>query len=296
MPERLLHYDLVERLGEGARSIIYKATDTRTGKTVAVKHVVRANEKDLRFIEQMETEYNISKNFNHPNLRKTLDLKVVKTIFLKITEAIMVMEYVDAVPLDVEQPPDLISTLDCFVQAAEGLKAMHAMGYVHCDIKPNNILRSKTGEVKVIDFGQSCPIGTIKERIQGTPDYIAPEQVARKPVTVQTDVFNLGATLYWAVTGKHIPTLYTVGKKGGDNALLADDLFDSPIQLNPLVPQVISDLVMLCVSTRPSKRPADMDAMITKLNIGLHILEKAKGGTPVKTIAENEDSVAGSTP
>ena len=82
---------------------------------------------------------------------------------------------------------------------------MHQMGYVHCDIKPNNILRNDKGEVKVIDFGQSCKIGTVKERIQGTPDYIAPEQVARRPITVQTDVFNLGATLYWALTGKAHP-------------------------------------------------------------------------------------------
>ena len=53
----------------------------------------------------------------------------------------------------------------------------------------------------MIDYGQSCRIGTIKERIQGTPDYIAPEQVARRPVSVATDVFNLGASLYWALTG-----------------------------------------------------------------------------------------------
>jgi serine/threonine-protein kinase len=293
MADRLLHYDLLERLGEGARSTIYRASDTRTGRIVAVKHVVRQNDKDLRFIEQMETEHSISKNFSHPNLRRSLDLKIVKTMFLKVTEAIMVMEYVDAVPLDVQPPPDLMSTLDTFVQSAEGLKAMHTMGYVHCDIKPNNILRTRNGEVKVIDFGQSCAVGTVKERIQGTPDYIAPEQVARKPVTVQTDVFNLGATLYWALCGKHIPTLYTVNKKGGDNALLADELFASPIQLNPLVPPVVSDLVMACVSTRPSKRPADMDAMINKLHIGMHILERAKNPRPnTTTVAANEDTVA----
>ena len=73
---------------------------------------------------------------------------------------------------------------------------MHAMGYAHCDIKPNNILRNDQGDVKVIDFGQACKIGTIKQRIEGTPDYIAPEQVARRPISAQTDIYNLGALLF----------------------------------------------------------------------------------------------------
>lgn len=296
MPERLLHYDLLERLGEGARSTIYRAQDSRTGRVVAVKHVIRKDDKDIRFIEQMETEFSISKNFSHPNLRRTLDLKINKSMLLRITEAIMVMEYIDAVPLDVQPPPDIYATLDTFVQAAEGLKAMHQMGYVHCDIKPNNILRAKTGEVKVIDFGQSCATGTVKERIQGTPDYIAPEQVARKPVTVQTDVFNLGATLYWALTGRHIPTMYTVTKKGGDNALLADELFESPSQLNPLVPAQVSELVMQCVSTRPAKRPADMDVMINKLHIGMHLLERARNPAKASTVDLNDDTIVSASP
>ncbi|MFT3787289.1 MAG: serine/threonine-protein kinase [Tepidisphaeraceae bacterium] len=282
MGDRLLHYDLLERLGEGARSTIYRASDTRTGRIVALKHVIRKDDKDIRFIEQMEAEYNISKNFTHPNLRRSLDLKVTKTLLFRVTEAVMIMEYVDAVPLDVQPPPDIFSTLDCFVLVSEGLKAMHNMGYIHCDLKPNNILRSTKGEVKVIDFGQSCTSGTIKERIQGTPDYIAPEQVDRRPVTVQTDVFNLGATLYWALTGRHIPTLYTVNKKGG-NSLLSDALFEAPMQLNPLVPPVVSELVMQCVATNPRKRPDDMDTLIHKLEIGKHLIEKARNPNSVRS-------------
>ncbi len=298
MAERLLHYDLLERLGEGARSTIYRAIDTRSGRVVAVKHVLRENDKDVRFIEQMENEYELSKNFSHPGLRRTFDLKVNRTLLRRMTEAIMVMEYVDALPLDVQPPPDLLSTLDTFIQAAEGLKALHNMGYVHCDIKPNNILRAANGQVKVIDFGQSCPVNTVKERIQGTPDYIAPEQVSRRPVTIQTDVFNLGATLYWALTGRHIPTMYTVQKKGGDNALLSDELFDSPLQLNPLVPPVVSDLVMQCVATNPRKRPADMDAMITKLHVGMHIVEKKNNpdAPKQKAVHLNDETAHGMRP
>ena len=291
MPETLLHYDLLERIGEGARSTIWRASDKNTGRIYALKHVLRKEDKDIRFIEQMEAEYKLSKNFNHPNLRKTIELTINRTLLRRVTEAVMIMEYVDAVPLDVKPPPDISSTLDTFVQAAAGLAAMHKMGFVHCDIKPNNLLRAADGHVKVIDYGQSCPAGTVKERIQGTPDYIAPEQVNRKPVTVQTDVFNLGATLYWALTGKHIPTLYTVQKNKGNNSLLSDDLFDSPLDLNPLVPPVVSEMCMLCVATNPRKRPADMDAMIQKLEIGKHLMKK-KDPAAIKAAAAalNDDT------
>ena len=61
--------------------------------------------------------------------------------------------------------------------------------------------------LKIIDLGQSCKLGAIKSRIQGTPDYIAPEQVLRKHISHRTDIFNLGATMYWALTGKNVPTL-----------------------------------------------------------------------------------------
>jgi serine/threonine-protein kinase len=273
MAQKLLHYDVLERLGEGARSTIYAVSDPKTRKVFALKHVVRAEPKDIRFIEQMETEYEISHLFTHPGLRKTYELKIVKTMLLKVSEAFLVMELFDGKPLDVRPPSNLMDIIDTFIQAAQALKAMHQMGWAHCDIKPNNILRNDKGVVKVIDFGQSCKIGTVKERIQGTPDYIAPEQVNRKPINQQTDVFNLGATMYWALTGKPIPTLYTVNK-GGENSFLLDARIDTPTDLNPKVPQAVSNLVMECVSTKLSKRPADMDAVVNRLELGRHVLLK----------------------
>jgi serine/threonine-protein kinase len=278
MAQKLLHYDVLERLGEGARSTIYRVRDPSTGRELALKHVVRADQKDIRFIEQMETEFEISRQFTHPNLRRCYELKLVKTMLVKVSEAFLIMELVDGKPLDVSPPRDMMEIIDTFIAAAEGLRAMHQMGYAHCDIKPNNILRNEKGEVKVIDFGQSCKIGTVKERIQGTPDYIAPEQVARRPISVQTDVFNLGATLYWNLTMKNIPTLYTVNKKG-ENSFLLDTRFDSPQDLNPKIPPAVSNLVMECIATKVSKRPADMDQFINRLELGKHILLKQMNPT-----------------
>jgi serine/threonine-protein kinase len=176
--------------------------------------------------------------------------------------------------------------IEVFVHAAKGLKSMHTMVYVYCDIKPKNFLLSANGKVKVIDFGQSCKIGTVKERIQGTPDYIAPEQVNRKPVIVQTDVYNLGATLYWALCGRHIPTLYTVNKKG-ENSFLLDSRIDTPQDLNPKIPMAISNLVMDCISTAVSKRPADMDQVITRLELGKHILNKQQNPDAVPPVVDD---------
>ena len=271
--DQLLNYNLMEVLGKGAGSTIYRARDTDTGRIVAVKHVSRLKQKDIRYVEQMETEYEVSKSFSHPNLRRAFLLKVNKSLLLKVVDAVLVLEYVDARPLERSLPSELDAVISSFIQAAEGLQAMHRMGWAHCDIKPNNILRDTEGNVKVIDFGQACRIGTIKERIQGTPDYIAPEQVTRQPIAESTDVFNLGATLYWATTGKHVPTAYHA-KRGGENSFLVDSMFKTPRDLNPEVPVPISDVVMQCVATSMKNRPQNMEEVIRKLELGRHIMRR----------------------
>ena len=289
MSQKLLNFEVLERLGEGARSTIYAVMDPLTRQTFALKHVIRSDPKDIRFIEQMESEFAISKQFTHPNLRRSYDLKINKSMLLKVTEAFLIMELFVGKALDVFIPVGLVEIIDSFIQTAHGLKAMHVMGYAHCDIKPNNILRDDQGRIKVIDFGQSAKIGTIKERIQGTPDFIAPEQVARRPISVQTDVFNLGATLYWALTGKHIPTLYTVNKKG-ENSFLLDTRIDSPQDLNPRIPNALSNLVMECIATKPQKRPADMDQVVTRLELAKHVLTRSTDTTAALSDSTLSDS------
>ena len=288
MPEKLLHYEVLERLGEGAKSTIYAVLDPTTGRKYALKHVLRKEQKEIRYIEQVETEFEISRNFNHPNLRKCYDLKIIKKFLVQPVEIFLVMELFIGKSLEQRPPRNMLELVDFFIQAAEGLRAMHKMGFIHCDIKPNNILRDDEGHVKVIDFGQSCKIGTIKERIQGTPDYISPEQVARRPLDVQTDIFNLGATIYWALTGTSIPTLYTVNKKG-ENSLLSHDLIQTPQQLNPRTSTPLSNLVMESVATNPRKRPADMDQVITRLELVKHVLLKERAAQSGATASVGTD-------
>ena len=292
MAQKLLQYEVLERIGEGARSTIYAVKDPATRKEYALKHVIRNDTKDIRFVEQMETECEISKSFNHPSLRKSYDLKIQKSLLLKVTEAFLLMELVEGKTIDISRPSDMIELIDVFIQVAEGLKHMHHKGYVHCDLKPINILRTPTGQIKIIDFGQSCRIGTVKERIQGTPDYIAPEQVNRQPVNQQTDVFNLGATMYWATTGRHIPTLYTVNKKG-ENSFLLDTRIDTPIDINPQVPQGLSTLIVESISTRAAKRPPDMEAVIQRLELAKYRLQKERNPSATIGLPDPADSVHG---
>ncbi len=272
MPKSLFGYDVLDYIGEGAGSLIYAVSKPETGQIYALKHVTRKSEKDLRFIEQLENEFQVSRKFSHPALRKYIDVKVLHSLLRKPTEAALVMELFDGIPLDAADMRDVGKIVDVFIQVADALDAMHAHGFVHCDLKPNNILVDNTGTVKVIDFGQACPAGTAKKRIQGTPDFIAPEQVKCDPVSIRTDVFNFGATLYWALCGKSLPTLFTLKKS--ENSFLFDDIMASPASLNPRVPESLSNLVMECVKTNPNKRPADLKEVARRLEIMRHAMRK----------------------
>src|SRR5579871_872112 len=95
MSQKLLQYDVIERLGEGAGSVIYAVREPLSGRMYALKHVVRDVDKDIRFVEQMESEFEISKSFHHPNLRKSYELKISRTILRKVVEAFLVMELVE---------------------------------------------------------------------------------------------------------------------------------------------------------------------------------------------------------
>jgi serine/threonine-protein kinase len=274
-PTILFGYELLEVIGAGAGSTLYAASDPETGQLYALKYVRVKHEKDIRFVEQLRGEFEIGQQFTHPGLRRSIDLKEQRTGLLRKTlvDAALVLELFDGTPIDQAPPTDLASALARFAAAAQALAALHRGGIVHCDLKPSNILVAADGTVKVIDFGQACPTGTIKPRVQGTADYIAPEQVKREPVTPRTDVYNFGATLYRVLTGRSLPTLFTAGM--ADNSFLLADTIPAPRDLDPRIPSPLSNLVMECVRTNPAKRPADMNDLALRLEIIRHGLHRA---------------------
>ena len=169
-------FTIIRRLGTGARSTIYLATDVEDRSQVALKRVIFERPEDTRIFEQVDTEYKVAQRVDHPYIRKCYKLKKIRGM-IKVKEMLLSMEYFDGKSLEDCPTLSLGDVLLVFRMVASGLNAMHHHGFVHCDIKPNNILINKSGSIKIIDLGQSCKIGTIKPRIQGTPDYIAPEQV-----------------------------------------------------------------------------------------------------------------------
>ena len=272
-PRTVMGYEILDFIGQGAGSMLYAVTHPETAQIYALKHVTPKTDRDQRFVEQLESEFAIGQLVRHPGLRRSIDLKVNRTLFRKVTEAALVLELFDGQPLDRQLPGRLADIINVFIQTAEALDALHGIGYIHCDLKPNNILVGPENQVKVIDLGQACRRGTTKTRIQGTPDYIAPEQVKCAAVSNETDIYNFGATLYWALTSKNVPTLYTAGRT--ENSFLLTDKVPTPMELNPTVPESLSNLVMECVRTNVAKRPHGMRDIILRLEIVQHVLKKA---------------------
>jgi serine/threonine protein kinase len=276
VPRSLFGYEVIDFLGEGAGSMIYAASDPVTHQLYAIKHVAVKVEKDQRFVEQLVNEYEVSQKIQHPALRRCIDLKLSKTLLRKVTEAALVMEMVEGVSCETRPPTNMPMLVDVFHQTATALTALHAQNYVHCDLKPNNILITTDKKVKLIDFGQTCPVSSVKKRIQGTPDFIAPEQVRCEPVTFQTDIYNLGATFYWLLSGAKLPTLFTLKKS--QNSFLVADAIKSPHELNSKVPENLSHLVMDCCRITPAKRPASMSDVCRSLEV---IQMTLSGSAPV---------------
>jgi len=259
-------FTIMKRLGTGARSTIYLAVDKETNTEVALKRIIYQKPEDTRIFEQVETEFKVAQSVDHPYIRKCYKLKKIRSFF-KVKELLMSMELFDGQTLEDGPTLSLLDVLLIFRMVATGLNAMHQRGFVHCDMKPNNILLNKAGSIKIIDLGQSCRIGTTKQRIQGTPDYIAPEQVKRKPLGPKTDIFNLGATMYWALTGHNVPTL--IPKKDSFGLPIQQE-FKPPHEIRDQLPLPVSKLVMDCVKEEPAERPQDMMTVISRLDLIIH--------------------------
>jgi serine/threonine-protein kinase len=265
MAENLFGYQVLATLGRGAGSVIYKVQDDEH-KPFALKHVVRRVARDRRFLDQALCEHEVARHFLYPSLRRSFKV-IRRRSFLRTTEVAIVMELVEGESLESRPTEDVRELCRIMREVAHGLHEMHCGGYVHADIKPNNILITADWQPKIIDFGQSCPVGTVKERIQGTPDYIAPEQVLRRRLTPETDVFNFGATLYWLLTKRHVPNL--MPKRGRERELRTTKTFREPAELNAAVPPALSRLVMDCLHRAREDRPSTMPEVTRRLDLAI---------------------------
>jgi serine/threonine-protein kinase len=263
-------YQVLQYLGSGARSTVWQIRDLQTDETYALKRVIKRDPSDARFLEQAINEYEVGVHFDHPAVRHIYRLRRLKR-WLSVREVLLVMEHCEGQTVQQSRPQSVQEAVCIFDKVAKGLSHINARGYVHADTKPNNIIVSPKGDVKIIDLGQSCPLGTVKERIQGTPDFIAPEQVNRRPLDARTDVFNFGAALYWTLTGRPIPTV--MPKKRG--ITLKAELAVIPAdQVNEEVPSSLSKLISDCIELNPARRLPSMNEVVSRLGLIAHTLKR----------------------
>lgn len=277
-PRKIGAYTVLAKLGEGAASVLYAVQHPKTKQVSALKFVEKTDEKSQRFLDQVEQEFAIGSKLDHNSIRKIKKL-VKHRKMLKVTGVSMIMELVDATTLDQQLPKNHTSAVEVFIQVARGLAHIHERGFVHADIKPNNILVDEDGSVKIIDLGQACAIGTVKKRIQGTPGYMAPEQAHRKKITPKTDIYNLGAMMYWTLVGEVIPT--SMPPKGANDSLLGGavskeqlKLPKPPYERNPRIHPLLSKQIIDCVQPSPEQRPESMDIVVNRLELIRDVMEE----------------------
>ena len=285
-------YRILARVGRGAASELYAVQDPKTKQVWALKHVIKENEKDQRFIEQVQTEYLVGSKLDHPNVRGVCRFIKHRKGF-KVRAVTLIMELVDATTLDQRLPQTHAEAVRIFLQVARGLVHMHSRGFIHADIKPNNILVTEQEKVKIIDLGQGCATGTVKKRIQGTPGYMAPEQAHRQAITEKTDIYNLGATMYWVLVGEVIPT--ALPPKDDTDSLYTGAL--DPDHVKPPVPPqekdasihpLLSRQILDCVRLHPDDRPESMAVVANRLELIGELLENPS--QPPPPIVGDEDT------
>jgi serine/threonine protein kinase len=171
----------------------------------------------------------------------------------------LLLEYVNGKTLDACPPLSLPRLVQVFERVAAGLVHMHRRGVCHADLKPNNILVSRTGDVKVIDYGLARVRGEDTGRIQGTPEYMAPEQQRHRMANERTDVYNLGATMYRMVTLRLPPSNASAGEGGLAVDSKTWKRLLKPVQeLNAVAPPALCELIHRCLSFDSRHRPERM--------------------------------------
>jgi serine/threonine protein kinase len=264
---RIGRFQILGTLGKGAHSSILHIHRSADGRNYALKVVTIGGPKELKFLEQARHEFRVAQMLDHKNLIKVYALETNKDWLFRIRKVHLLIEYVNGKTLDACPPLPLPKLVQVFKCAADGIVHMHRRKVYHADLKPNNIMLSRAGDVKIIDFGLATIQGEGKGRIQGTPEYIAPEQAKHKIVSERTDIYNFGATMYRMVTFRLPPS--TLAQEGGlpiDGKTFAR-MFKPVQEFSPQAPPELCDLIHRCLSFDANKRPERMSEVQSVLDV-----------------------------
>lgn len=273
MAQRWGPYTVVGHLGDGAKVVVHKVRDERNGQFYAFKRLQVRTDSERRLLHMFRMEYKLGQLVGgKPGFRRSVELRLIRR-FLKVVGAHLVLELVDGPTLDAQPVRDPKRFVRVFNRVAKAMESLHRRGYCHSDLKPANIiLRQRDGAPVVIDLGHACPLGTVKPRIQGTPQFIAPEQVLRKAVDQRTDVYNYGATMYYCLTGKAIQADGWASLKSGHRAEHMEET------LHALeVPAPVVRLVLDCCQLDPVRRPHSMLIVGERLAVAATAIRKGLG-------------------
>ncbi len=265
--KQILHYNIVEKLGEGGMGVVYKAQDTKLKRTVALKflpqHTMASAEERVRF----EHEAQAAAALDHPNICTVYEINEADK------QAFIAMAYIEGQSLqDVEggAPMPLQDALNFAIQIAEGLQAAHEKNIVHRDIKPANILITAKGKVRITDFGLAKLAGRTqltKEGVSmGTMAYMSPEQTQGGEVDYRTDIWALGAVIYEMITGLQ-PFIGDYEQAVMYSVLNENP--ESPTALRTGVPMELERIVNKSLAKKPAERYQNLADMLVDLK-GLH--------------------------
>ncbi len=264
--KKILHYKIIEKLGEGGMGVVYKAEDTKLKREVAIKflpHHISANKEER---QRFEIEAQAAAALNHPNIATIYSIEEFNN------EAFIVMEYIEGKELKNIIETQNVSSLQLdevinyVTQIAEGLQAAHRKGITHRDIKSSNIMITETGTVKVMDFGLAKVRGTSQitkfGTTLGTTAYMSPEQTRGEHVDHRTDIWSLGVIFYEMLTGK-MPF-----KGDFDQAVIYSILNEEPEQvksINKGIPINLDQITGKMLAKDLNKRYQNMDDFLKEL-------------------------------
>jgi serine/threonine protein kinase len=263
---RIGSFQVLGTLGTGAHSTILHIRRNEDSKSYALKVVPIEDDEDAKFLNQAEHEFRVASMLSHPNLIKVPALEKVKDWFFRVRKVHVLIEYVNGKTLDLCPRLTIPRLVQAFKCIADGMVHMHRRQVCHGDLKPNNILLSRGGEVKLIDYG----LARIKDeggtRIQGTPEYMAPEQVKHSMINERTDIYNFGATMYRLVTWRLPPPVVSEEDNRPMDGKTWKKLYKPVEELSPRAPPALCELINRCMSFDANRRPERMSELQNALD------------------------------
>lgn len=264
MPGTLVagRYRVIALLGRGGMGEVYRATDLTLGQSVALKFLPEDAARDEHFLERFHNEVRVARQVSHPNVCRVYDIGEAEGV------PFISMEYVDgedlgSLLLRIGRLPAQ-KALEITRKLCAGLAAAHERGIIHRDLKPHNIMLNKRGDAVIMDFGLAAVAEQIKgpESRNGTPAYMAPEQLRGDSATNKSDIFALGLIAYELFTGKRAYE----GKSLAEQLSLAESA--KPASISTTVSDVdpaVEAAIAMCLQPDPMLRPASALAVAAAL-------------------------------